>query len=86
MREKYVEERIGGRYFVFGGDPANGRVDVASARHDTVATVLPEDAERMIADHNELVDLLCAMADAFDKADQKAFQKFWYGDYPFSTP
>lgn len=36
MREKYVEERFP-RYFVFG-EHADGRVDVASADKDTLAT------------------------------------------------
>lgn len=57
--EKYIEERWP-RYFEFGG--SEGKVDVASVHHDTIATVTPEQAKLLIADRDKLLDAFIALA------------------------
>jgi hypothetical protein len=76
MRSKYVEERYG-RYFVFGTH-SDMSVDVTSERGGIDVKVSPEHAEQLIADRTKVIDFLCALADAFDKAAPEAFKKFWY--------
>ena len=77
MREKYIEE-VFPRYFEFGKH-ADGRVDIATCKNDTVATVSREHATNLIADRDALVQKLCDMALAFDKAAPEVFTQFWYG-------
>lgn len=76
MKAKYIEEQYP-RYIVFG-QHENGLVDVASTECDTIATVTKEHAEQLIADRDAVIQLLCDMADAWDKADTESFKKFWY--------
>jgi hypothetical protein len=76
MKDKYIEEKFP-IYFVFG-EHDDGRVDIASAADDTIATVTREHAEVLIQQHNILVQALCDLAQAFNKADPTAFKTFWY--------
>ena len=75
MRDKYVEESYH-RWFIFG--EREGMVDVCSDGPDVISGIPREDAERLIADRNRVIDALCAMARAFDEADHEAFKRFWY--------
>lgn len=77
MKDKYVEHEFP-HYFVFG-EHDDGRVDVATERDDTVATVSAEDAAKLIAHRAAVVQKLCDMAKAFDDAAPDAFRRFWYG-------
>lgn len=77
MREKYIEE-LYPRYFEFG-TYSDGRVEVASAHNDMVATVSKEHAANLIADRDAVVQKLCDTAIAFSKAAPEEFNKFWYG-------
>ena len=76
MKSKYVEE-VFPRYFVFG-EHLDGRVDIATEFDPTVATVSREHAAILIAQRDAVVQKLCDMAKAFNKADNEAFKRFWY--------
>lgn len=54
MREKYIEERFGGQWRIFGEHP-NGLVDVANTNGDVICGVTREDAERAIELFNRVL-------------------------------
>ena len=77
MREKYVEERFP-RYMIFG-EHKDGCVDVATPNGDVVTHVSREDAQRIIQERDEVIDMLVTLALAFDDAATDTFTKLWYG-------
>lgn len=77
MRDKYVEARFP-RYFEFGTS-SEGRVDLATADDDTVATVLPEHAEKLIQHRDVAVDMIAELAEKLAEISPAAFNKIWYG-------
>jgi len=78
MREKYIEERYPA-LMVFGLHAVNGMPQVCDVNGETNVSVLSRaEADRLVEFHNKKVHALINMAQAFEKADQKAFQKFWY--------
>lgn len=79
MREKYIEESFP-RYRIFGEYPDGARVDVATINGNIVTHVTREDARRLIADRDAVVDRLVKIALAFDKAAPEAFSAAWYGN------
>lgn len=49
MREKYIDEAVGGNWVVFGTHDNGLTVDVAGCYGDVFTRVTPETAERLIA-------------------------------------
>jgi len=76
MREKYVEERFP-RYFIFGQSADGKLVDVATTEGDVLTSVSVENAKSVIESHNKVIQFMCDLADAFDKAAPEAFKDFW---------
>ena len=74
--DKYVEERYP-RYFEFGAHP-DGKVDVASTKKDTLATVSKEHLANLIKDRDEVIDMLCILAAKLDEISPEEFEKIWY--------
>ena len=77
MREKYVEERFP-QYMIFG-EYEDGFVDVASVNDDIVTHVSREDAQRLIQERSNILDMLVTLALAFDEAAPDTFSQIWYG-------
>ena len=65
MRVKYVEEEYP-RYFEFGKHP-DGRVDIASSKNSTIATVSEKHAKQLIEDRDAVVQKLCDTTLAYYK-------------------
>ena len=76
MRTKYIEEHLGGIYFEFGTSP-DGRVDISSKRDDTVATVSKEEAAKLIADRDELLNAICRLADDVYQLSPNVYHAFF---------
>jgi len=73
VREKYIEERYP-RWFVFGNGPAGIKdVDISDGTVDVATRVSKETAEQLITAHNNTIDALIRLAQAFDAADEAAF-------------
>ena len=76
MRAKYIEELFP-PYFRFG--ESNGRVDIASSKNDCIASVSEEDAQNILKDRDELLNMLTKVALRFDEVAHDEFTKLWYG-------
>lgn len=74
MKTKYLEEFLGGDYFLFGIH-ADGRVDIASDRDDTVATVSAEHAMKLIEDRRQLMRIICFLANELNDASPQLWDK-----------
>lgn len=78
MRDKYIDERwpllmIHGRHAITGQPyicDADDSVDILCVSDDH--------ANEMVNHYNKLQQELSDLAKAFDKADPKAFEEFWY--------
>ena len=77
MNVEYIEARFP-RYFIFGTH-RDGRVDIGTKDDSTVATMSIEHAEKIIANHNLLVDKLIKLAGKFDDLDPAESEWFWLG-------
>ena len=75
MKEKYVEERFP-RYFVFGSSVTE-LVDVC-ADSGLVAVVREEDAQTLIKQRDDVLDMLVSLAQALDEVDKEKFNSVWY--------
>ena len=56
----------------------DGKVNVASTHYPNIASVTRNEAALLIKDRDRVVDALVRMAQAFDEANAKAFDAFWY--------
>ena len=74
MRDKYIEERFP-RYFIFGEDDC----DISDGQGSTIALLSKEDADIVIRDRNEVIDILIALAQKLDDIDPYTFREVWYG-------
>jgi hypothetical protein len=77
MREKYIEERFP-RYYEFGKSK-DGMVDVSSSNTDPVVTVTQEQANALIKDRDEIINMLVKVTLALHEADPKKLSVIWYG-------
>lgn len=80
MRQKYVEERYPS-WFTTGTYP-DGRKSLLLAHNtdrETEVAVIPEDADKIMKEHDLLLDKLCEIAVAWAESDNESFTKFWYG-------
>lgn len=79
MKHQYIEQRFP-KYFVFGEYPETGNVDISDGTVDVAVNVTKETAAKIIAERDKIVSFITAMANAFDAADAKAFDDFWYSE------
>jgi len=56
-REKYIDEKMGGNWFIFGNRP-DGSVDIANSLGDVLDGVPIEKAQRVIAAQAELMNTI----------------------------
>lgn len=77
MLKKYVEER-------FPGYLNLSLTDGETLVHEDNPHVFLQGSEWsrsfVVSAHQELVDFIARLAEAFDEANHEAFQKFWYED------
>ena len=78
MRVKYIEERFQ-PYFIFGEYPDGIRVDIASSSNSTIATLSREQAETIIGERWEVLNMLSKLALKLDEVSPNDFDKIWYG-------
>lgn len=78
MREKYIDERWP-LLMVFGKHATTGQPCVSDA-DDSIDLFMQDDTQaKLLVDHYaKLHTEFTAMAQAFDAADPKAFNEFWY--------
>lgn len=76
MRRKYVEERFK-PWFVFG--ESIDHVDIADVDGDRLECVPRRLADKILDEHDRLIEAIGDIALAFAEADPEAFEKFWYG-------
>ena len=62
MRYKTIEERFP-RYFIFGRNDDTGMCDISDGHDMTLATMSVEDAQKIIEQRNEAVNMVIALAD-----------------------
>ncbi len=74
VRRKYVEERHK-PWFIFG--ESINHVDIADSDGDVLCRVPRAIADKIIEEHNKLVDVIGDMALAWD--DEHTFDSYWYG-------
>ena len=75
MREKYVEERFQ-RYRIFGEHPS-GKVDIASGDDLTICTVSREEAEKLISQRDDSLNMLVELALKLSDIAPDEFDKIW---------
>lgn len=78
MRQKYIDEKWPD-LMVFGKFE-DGDVCVTDSDDNLNAKMEPSEAEIMVEHYNKLKEEFSAMAMAFNEADPKAFDQFWYGE------
>ena len=76
MKPQYVEECYP-RWMAFRRR-SDGHVFLCDINRVILPNVTEELADTLISERDVLVDALCEMADAFDKAAPEAFKEFWY--------
>lgn len=78
MREKYIDERWPD-LMIFGREVDTRRPFVSDADMSVDILCVDDERAQMIVSHyNKLKAEFTAMAQAFDRADEKAFNEFWY--------
>jgi hypothetical protein len=79
MLEKYVEERFP-RWMLMGyhGTTESPDDNLTNANDEFNLRLRADTSQQVVQMHNDLLAKFAKMADAFDKADHAAFQKFWY--------
>lgn len=79
MLDKYVEERWP-RITLMGyyGSAENPDENLTTVDDRFNVRVSPANGKAILAYTDQIHDLLCRMADAFDKANPEAFKDFWY--------
>lgn len=77
MREKYIEEKTGGEWFLFGTS-CNG-VDISNSLGDVSTAPSECEAKKFCEAYNKLHREYVKMAQAFDAAHSSEFDRFWYG-------
>lgn len=78
IKEKYIEEKFN-RHMIFGRSASgDGLVCVCNASADTIATVNIQEAEAMVSDRHEIVDMLIKVSQKLDELDHEAFSEIWY--------
>ncbi len=79
----FIGRRFNGPVLIFGQTQDGKHVDIADSEDMTlVGHVTKEDAEKLIKKVDAIMECLVGMAIAFDKADNKAFDEFWWPHGP----
>lgn len=76
MRLKYVEERYG--FWIIFGEHPDGWVDIISSGQEILTGVPKEIAQDICDHHNNLLVEIFELANAFNEADNEAFNRHWY--------
>ena len=76
MKAKYVEERYP-LWYVFGWHK-DRRVDVTDGKQDVMGHVAEDDVTTAISEHNQLVNAMVQIAQAWNASDPEAFKRYWY--------
>ena len=84
MKEKYIERRFG-RYFTIPGseyhsDSGDNVIDMCDSNGDVAIYLLLDNADRLMKDRDEILDMLSAVSRKLDEVDPEAFGKIWYGE------
>ena len=78
MRQKYIDEKWPD--LMIFGHYADGQVSVTDSDDALNAKMSPSEAEKVVEHYNKLKEEFSAMVQAFNEADPKAFDQFWYGE------
>lgn len=76
MRAKYVEERHP-LWYVFGWYKS-GLADITNGDRDVMQSVVVDRVHHAIDEHNQLVNAMVHMAQAWSASDPEAFKRYWY--------
>lgn len=76
MKRKYLEERYG-NYFIFGTYP-NCNVDVSDGNSDVLKNQPVAIANKLIADHTAMLDMIEALATALQLVEPHVFRAIYY--------
>jgi hypothetical protein len=92
MKEKYIDQHVS-PWMDFGIWPIsernpNGAVDIVTmdgqGGYDVAVCVPQPQADQLMAKHNECINHVYALVNAFEAAAPEAFKKFWYEDHKWN--